>query len=59
MNWPIGDGDGFQGVLDRSSMKIHLFQRGDRRKKISASVIDLHDQALLLEVSHSRLLPTS
>lgn len=50
MNWPIGDGSTFQGVYDRASMKVHLFQRGDRRKKITASVIDFTtEQDLLLE----------
>eukprot|EP01041_Mallomonas_annulata_P008574 gene8574-17684_t len=34
MNWPIGDGTRFQGVLDRASNMVHLFQRGDRRKKL-------------------------
>ena len=24
MNWPIGDGEGFQGVLDRSTNKVNL-----------------------------------
>lgn len=46
MNWPIGDGDDFQGVLDRGSGKVHLFQRGDRRKKNYASVVSLSDPEL-------------
>jgi peptide chain release factor 3 len=41
MNWPIGDGEGFQGVYDRASKSVHLFTRGDRRKKTTAEVINL------------------
>ena len=25
MNWPIGDGEGFQGVLDRSTNKVPTY----------------------------------
>lgn len=49
MNWPIGDGEEFQGVLDRSTMEVHLFQRGDRRKKITASVINYKDKEILID----------
>ena len=24
MNWPIGDGEGFQGVLDRATNKVRM-----------------------------------
>lgn len=41
MNWPIGDGEWFQGVLDRQTKQVHLFQRGDRRKKVTATVVDV------------------
>lgn len=46
MNWPIGDGESFQGVLDRATSKVHLFQRGDRRKKLAANIVDLDDPVL-------------
>ena len=46
MNWPIGDGDDFQGVFDRSSKQVHLFVRGDRRKKIDANIVGLEDPVL-------------
>jgi len=46
MNWPIGDGDSFQGVYDRSTKQVHLFTRGDRRKKIDANVVSLEDPEL-------------
>jgi len=59
MNWPIGDGESFQGVLDRASNKVHLFQRGDRRKKIAANVVDLNDpdlKEIIGESLHAKLL---
>lgn len=46
MNWPIGEGESFQGVYDRESKKVHLFQRGDRRKKVTATVVDIDDPDL-------------
>lgn len=48
MNWPIGDGEEFQGVYDRSSQQVHLFQRGNRRKKIDANVVCMRTQQELL-----------
>ncbi len=33
VNWPIGMGDQFQGVYDRQTRQIHLFQRGERGQK--------------------------
>lgn len=59
MNWPIGDGESFQGVLDRASNQVHLFQRGDRRKKIAANVVDLNDpdlKEIIGESLHAKLL---
>jgi len=47
MNWPIGMGDQFQGVFDRQSQEIHLFQRsahGSREAK--DTVIKLGDPLL-------------
>jgi len=59
MNWPIGDGESFQGVLDRATNQVHLFQRGDRRKKIAANVVDLNDpdlKEIIGESLHTKLL---
>ena len=36
-----------QGVYDRARKNIHLFQRGHRRKKVTANVVSLHDPELL------------
>ena len=42
----VGDGEDFQGVYDRSSKQVHLFVRGDRRKKIDANIVALDDSSL-------------
>ena len=46
MNWPIGDGDSFQGVLELKSKTVHLFEKGNRRKKIDATEMRLDDPEL-------------
>ena len=51
-NWPIGDGDTFQGVFDRASQTVHLFQRGDRRKKVLANIIDIKDPEIEDVIGH-------
>lgn len=35
-----------QGVYDRASKAVHLFQRGDRRKKVTATVVEASDPEL-------------
>lgn len=44
--WPIGDGDRFCGVYERSTRLVHLFQRGTRGKKASATALSLDDETL-------------
>jgi peptide chain release factor 3 len=46
--WPIGDGDRFQGVYDRQSRLLHLFDRVERGGEARAPVraTDLNDPAL-------------
>jgi peptide chain release factor 3 len=44
MNWPIGSGDRFKGVYDRSSSHILAFDNETRGKGIAAKVeVDLND----------------
>lgn len=44
VNWPIGMGDLFQGVYDRRSQQIHLFERSEHGKREAIdTVIDLGD----------------
>ena len=52
-----------QGVYDRSSRTVHLFQRGDRRKKVEANVLsvddpDLHDVIGQSSLPHPAPLPS-
>jgi peptide chain release factor 3 len=42
MNWPLGDGPEFKGVLDRSTSEVHLFERtpgGSFRAPVAVSGI--------------------
>jgi peptide chain release factor 3 len=44
VNWPIGMGDRFQGVFDRRSQQIHLFQRAHHgQRAVMDTRIDLGD----------------
>ncbi len=44
VNWPIGMGDRFQGVFDRRSRKIHLFERSVHgRREAKTTIVDLGD----------------
>jgi peptide chain release factor 3 len=52
MNWPIGDGQNFQGVYDVASKSVHLFERGDRRKKVT-SLLTLHSSLHICHWSQS------
>ncbi len=47
--WPIGSGPDFQGVLCLQTKEVHLFEKGNRRKKIDATTMTL-DHPELLEV---------
>lgn len=31
--WPVGNGDRFRSVYERATRRVHLFERGERRKK--------------------------
>lgn len=46
MNWPIGDGESFQGVYDRATKTVHLFAKGNRKKKVDATIISFDDPDL-------------
>jgi peptide chain release factor 3 len=55
VNYPIGTGDQFQGVFERRTRKIHLFQRtaAHGRKKATDTIIDLDDSRLNRSLSES------
>lgn len=44
--WPIGSGPDFQGVLCLKSKVVHLFEKGNRRKRIDSTTIALEDPTL-------------
>ena len=46
VNWPIGSGELFQGVIDRISRKVILFGRAERGKQSIEKRIDLNDPKL-------------
>lgn len=52
VNWPIGTGDKFQGIVDRQAKVVHLFQRtvGGRTRAGDLSV-PLHDESLKSHLS--------
>jgi peptide chain release factor 3 len=44
LNWPIGSGSGFRGVLDRITRKIHLFERvAGGTELVPTTVVDFDD----------------
>ena len=47
VNWPIGMGDRFQGVLDRRQQQVHLFERSEHGKREArATILDWGDPQL-------------
>lgn len=58
--WPIGDGDLFKGVYERSTRSLHLFEKGDRGKKATdIPVLPIDDPEvpdLLGDELHAQLL---
>jgi peptide chain release factor 3 len=46
VNWPIGTGDRFQGVVDRTTRMVHLFQRtAGGRTKSSVMTLPFDDES--------------
>ena len=46
VNWPIGSGERFRGVLDRRRRQAILFQRGERGRQARELSMDLDDPRL-------------
>ena len=46
VNWPIGSGELFRGVIDRRSRRVVLFSRAERGKQSEEQVLDLDDPQL-------------
>lgn len=48
VNWPIGQGQSFRGVVDLATRRVHLFDRVARGSERAAeTILDLDDPALL------------
>lgn len=46
-NWPLGNGETFRGVYDRTTHRIHLFERTEHgAKRAPVSVRDVRDPAI-------------
>ena len=43
VNWPIGSGDRFRGVIDRRSRQVILFQRAERGRASEEKVLSVDD----------------
>jgi peptide chain release factor 3 len=46
VNWPIGSGERFRGVIDRRSGNVILFQRGERGRQAAENLLSLNDPSL-------------
>jgi peptide chain release factor 3 len=49
MNWPIGDGNNFLGVYDRTTEKVHLFDRTVHNQTISPETVTTMDDPRIAE----------
>lgn len=55
VNWPIGGGDRFRGVIDRRSRNLILFERADRGRQVSERCLSLEEARSSLAVEHPLL----
>ncbi|MFM8275810.1 MAG: peptide chain release factor 3 [Cyanobium sp.] len=46
VNWPIGSGDRFRGVIDRRSRQVILFQRAERGRQAAETSLSVNDPQL-------------
>lgn len=55
--WPIGSGDQFQGVYERSTRLLHLFERGERGKKAEGiATIGIDDDSVASLIGEEALM---
>src|SRR5512140_3536470 len=53
-NWPIGSGSDFAGVYDRTTGRLHRYERGETRgERLEAEVYRLHDPGLVAAVGEA------
>ena len=43
MNWPIGSGDRFRGVIDRRTQQVILFLRAERGRTSEEKVLSVEE----------------
>ena len=55
VNWPIGSGEQFRGVIDRRSREVMLFSRAGRGQQATERKLSLDDPALLELVENDLL----
>ena len=53
VNWPIGSGEQFRGVIDRRTKEVVLFSRAERGKQSEERHLSLNDPELLDLVSNA------
>jgi peptide chain release factor 3 len=58
VNWPIGGGDRFRGLIDRRSREVILFQRAERGRQAGERRLTLDDPAVA-ELVEPELLQTA
>ena len=47
INWPLGNGEEFRGVYDRTTRALHLFERTEHgAKRAPVTVADVHDERI-------------
>ncbi|CAN8070314.1 unnamed protein product [Agarophyton chilense] len=50
--WPIGDGDRFHGVFERSTRTVHIYERAQRGKKALSTTLSLDDPSLKTHIGN-------
>ncbi|MFM7455792.1 MAG: GTP-binding protein, partial [Vulcanococcus sp.] len=58
VNWPIGGGDRFRGLIDRRSREVVLFERAERGRQAGERRLDVDDPELA-DLVESELLHTA
>ncbi len=54
VNWPMGNGPEFRGVIDRREKQVHLFEKTPRGAyRAAVKVRDVHDGSLKAELSEA------
>ncbi len=55
VNWPVGMGDEFRGVIDRRTRRFHVYEPGETKRgttRLAVKVGDLHDAEFAARIGH-------